>query len=400
MISAPLPANEDERLEALYQLDILDTLEEQAYDDLTLLAAQICDVPIALVSLIDKDRQWFKSHYGLPVHETPRDLAFCAHAIHGDEMFVVSDSDKDERFHDNPLVTGEPHVKFYAGMPLILENNMHIGTLCVIDDHARNLTEKQKKALEALSRQVVSQLELRMKVKELKGLDKTKDEFISMVSHELRTPLTAINGSLALLTNVMSNDVDINNMADIAYRNSQRLLNIVNDILDVARMDAGKFELKIDSVDMLSLINEAVELMKPYVEKCDCEMALQLPPTDFSSLNVMADRQRLLQVMSNFISNAAKFTKANDTIIVSMDMVGSEVCVSVTDHGQGIAKEKSSQVFSRFSQISHCENTKMPGTGLGLNICKSIIEQHKGRIGFDSKENEHTRFYFCLPIVE
>lgn len=162
----PLLDNEEERLRALERLDILDTLEEQDYDDLTFLAAQLCDTPIALISLVDDKRQWFKSHHGLDVRETPRDFAFCAHAIHGDELFIIEDSDNDERFYDNPLVTSKPHVKFYAGMPLYIDNKYPIGTLCVVDDHARKLSEKEKKALEALSRQAVNQLELRLKVKQ------------------------------------------------------------------------------------------------------------------------------------------------------------------------------------------------------------------------------------------
>ncbi len=135
MISAPLPANEEDRLRCLDELQILDTLEEAAYDDLTFLAAQICDTPIALVSLVDRERQWFKSHYGLDAHETPRNLAFCAHAILTDQTLVIEDSLRDKRFFDNPLVTGAPEVKFYAGAPLILRTNLEFGTLLVQVTH-------------------------------------------------------------------------------------------------------------------------------------------------------------------------------------------------------------------------------------------------------------------------
>jgi signal transduction histidine kinase len=167
MLAAPIPDNETARINKLYELNILDTLEEQAYDDLTFLAAQICDVPIALISLIDRDRQFLKSHYGLDVNEMSREIGFCPHAILDDEVTIVEDATKDERFYDNPLVTSGPKVKFYAGAPLIFSNDLRLGTLCIIDNKARTITPTQQKSLEALARQVVSQFELRQSVNEL-----------------------------------------------------------------------------------------------------------------------------------------------------------------------------------------------------------------------------------------
>ncbi len=160
-MKARLPTQEAERLAALREYDVLDTPSEQVYDDITALAAFICDVPIALISLVDEDRQWFKSKVGLNVDETPRDVSFCAHAILESTMTVVRDARRDARFRDNPLVTGAPGMRFYAGVPLITPEYHEIGTLCVIDHQPRDLSQVQQKTLEALGRQVVVQLELK-----------------------------------------------------------------------------------------------------------------------------------------------------------------------------------------------------------------------------------------------
>jgi len=398
MKCADIPDNEKERLQKLKELGILDTLEEQAYDDLTHLAAQICGTPISLVSLIDENRQWFKSHHGLGATETPREYAFCAHAILDDQLFIIEDADHDERFHDNPLVTAEPYVKFYAGVPLVLDSNIHVGTLCVIDNHARKLDEQQKQSLEALARQVVSQLQLRLKLKEMEQLDHAKDEFLSMVSHELRTPLTSLKGSLGIIKH-MSTDLDAQTdaMLDIAVRNADQLLVIVNDILDLAKMEAGKLEMHFETLDAKALLQQALELNKSYIEQCGCHGVLKIAD-EMSGTMIKGDKQRLLQVISNLLSNAAKFSPEGDEIMLSLAKSQSQVRISVTDHGNGIPQDQQVLLFKKFHQLGKAGNQKLPGTGLGLNICKHIIQAHQSEISFTSSPG-CTEFYYSLKEI-
>jgi len=160
-MSFPVPKNEAKRLKVLWDYDVLDTVPEEIFDDLTELAALICEAPISLISLVDEDRQWFKSKVGTSLQETSRDVSFCAHAITGQGLFVVPDATRDSRFSSNPLVISDPKIRFYAGAPLVTPDGYALGTLCVLDTKARKLRSDQKKAMELLARHVATQLELR-----------------------------------------------------------------------------------------------------------------------------------------------------------------------------------------------------------------------------------------------
>jgi GAF domain-containing protein len=166
-MKAPLPKNEAQRLKVLWQYDVLDTVPEEMFDDLTDLAAHICEAPIALISLVDEKRQWFKSRTGISVREMDRDISFCAHAILQNGLSIVADAAKDPRFKDIPLVTGPQKIRFYAGMPLKSPDGYALGTLCVLDKAARQLNPDQKRALRVLARHVETQLELRRHTREL-----------------------------------------------------------------------------------------------------------------------------------------------------------------------------------------------------------------------------------------
>jgi GAF domain-containing protein len=201
MMKASVPHNEKERLADLYQYDILDTAAETEFDELVVMASRICNAPVSLISLIDADRQWFKARIGIEADETPRDMAFCSHGILNGELFIVPDATRDERFAGNPMVTGEQGIRFYAGVPLKTEAGNNLGMLCVKDTIPRNLNEEQQQALKILGKQVVKQLELRLKNKELERIAAAQKRIISIMAHDVRSPLSSIIGLFNLYEN-------------------------------------------------------------------------------------------------------------------------------------------------------------------------------------------------------
>jgi diguanylate cyclase (GGDEF)-like protein len=201
-MSAPLPLNETARLDALRRLNILDTLPEVSYDDLTHLAAFICSTPMASITLIDSDRQWFKSRVGMASTETSRSVSFCAHAILQDDLFVVPDAMRDLRFSKNPLVLGDPNIRFYAGMPITTTEGFTVGTICVIDRLPRELPEENRIALRVLGRQVAAHLQIRQQLEDLKLADARR----SLIEQKLRVSQTRLRAANTRLRELATTD--------------------------------------------------------------------------------------------------------------------------------------------------------------------------------------------------
>ena len=199
-MTIPLPENEIDRLKALRRYQILDTLPEKDFDDITSLASYICDTPIALITLLDETRQWFKSKAGLAIQETSRDVAFCSHAIVQDEMLIVKDALADDRFAANPLVLADPNIRFYAGAQLTTPDGYNLGTLCVIDRKPRELTPEQIAALQALARQVAMLLEFRRVANSLQLASKAHEELIAELQEAL-TRIKTLEGIIPICTN-------------------------------------------------------------------------------------------------------------------------------------------------------------------------------------------------------
>ncbi len=676
MISPPLPLYETERLASLYRLAVLDTPGEERFDRITRLASRALGVPIALVSLVDANRQWFKSCVGLEASETGRDISFCGHAILGQDTFVIPDTLLDPRFADNPLVTGEPHIRFYAGQPLADLDGLNFGTLCIIDQQPREFSESDRQTLRdlgtwaaqelnvvqinqavqtvreseartqalleelrdqkeftsnllqhsavatvvinadhqvmlwnqavedltgvkaqavlgtnrhwsafypqprltladiivdqiyqelsglysnyyqlprsdrnalhaegwycnlngkdrylvfdaqpvfdresklvaavttmqdytdrklaqeeiqnqrdfaqqvmntmgqglavtnaagafeyvnpafahmlnysaeslvgqssytlvaaedaALARQASERrlsgettlIEVRLRrsddslvdvlisgvprgragkgagtisvitdLTERKKVERLKTEFISTVSHELRTPLTSIRGSLGLVTGGLVGEIpaEARAMIEIAHKNSERLVRLINDILDIEKIASGKMEFQLRPLELLPLIETALAANRSYATQYG--VTFELLETTRPDVQVQADPDRLTQVITNLLSNAAKFSFPGGTVRLTVEPQGEGVRVSVSDNGPGIAPEFQNQIFQRFAQADASSTRQQGGTGLGLSISKAIIESMNGTLGFQTVLGQGTTFYFDLPCL-
>jgi len=405
-----IPQNEPDRLEALRRYEVLDTLPEQDYDDLTQLAAHICETPIALVSLIDADRQWFESRVGLDAEETPRDISFCGHVVADRQALVVADATRDERFADNPLVAGAPDIRLYAGIPLITPSDHYIGTLCVIDMEPRELDDTQLAALERLSRQVINQLELRLKLKQLgeareevnlaleaaQRASLAKSQFLANMSHELRTPLNAIIGYSEMLAEEAEDEGESKTVGDLTrIRNSgKHLLRLINDILDVSKIEAGRFEVDLQDFDAAPLVREAAAVIEPAMQRKGNTLVVRIAAEVSASMH--SDPQRLTQCLLNLLSNAAKFTE-NGEVELSVEPATND-CIdfSVTDTGIGLSNEAQARLFQRFEQIESGIQ-RQEGTGLGLSLSQDLARMMGGEISVESEEGHGSTFLLRLP---
>lgn len=393
VIAPQSPPDEARRLSLLQSYRILDTGPEQAYDDFTRLAADICGAPIAMISLIDRDRQWFKASVGLPVSEAPREQAFCAHAIVDNQVLVVRDATADTRFEGNPLVVGEPNIRFYAGAPIVTETGHGLGTLCVLDRVPRELTDSQLGSLRALSRQLMTQLELRRTMGLLLEAERAKKAFVANVSHELRTPLTSIRGALALVRDAEPDlDVDSRELLSAAHRNANRLLVLVNDLLDLERVGSGDLAVVKNDCELGDAIQRAVETIRPIAR--DAGVTVVSPAT---SIRLIADENRLMQVVINLLANAVRFSPQGGTVTVGVTTDGGPVRVTIDDQGPGVPAEFRQEIFEPFKQVEGSAAHKKGGTGLGLAISQAIVKEHGGVLDVGDAPGGGARFWFDLP---
>lgn len=393
----PENITEQQRINALRKLKILDSGREKEYDDLVELAAMICNTPIALISLIDENRQWFKSSIGMDVCETELRFSFCNHAIKFEgEIFEISDARTDDRFKDNPFTFGEKPVIFYAGVPLRYNENFVLGTLCVIDHEPRLLTDLQRKALTNIAHQVVKLFEMRNNNNGLRETQKLLREknsqlknFAGVVSHDMKMPLASMILTIDMLKTKYASILDesgmdyLRNLKGSAFK----LSDYVTNILAHYESDAITEENSLERFEINDLLEDIVEMLDI---KEDCEI-------NFPKKNqkIYCNRIALEQIFLNLIGNAIKYNDKHN-IVIDLQVEEDEVYYhfTVRDNGMGIPKEEQHKIFDLFSTAAEKDRRGHKGNGIGLSTVKKLIHNLGGSIDLQSEVGKFTSFHF------
>lgn len=395
-----IPKNDKDRLNALWSYQILDSAPEKDFDDIVKLASEICHTPISMITLVDKERAWFKAKIGIDAdfHETTREVSFCAHAInHPNDTFVISNAIEDDRFKTHPHVTHDLKVRSYAGVPLVDPNGFALGSLCVVDFEPRNLDDFQLLALEKLANQVIKLLELRKRNTQLLEnhntlLNKYKDleQFASVVSHDLKSPLNNIMMLTKLLQDTNSERLDSDGieMLDYIYKSSEELKKLVDAILIYYKYDNEN----VDSTEKIRL-NDFVEYVIGILDiKSDYQLILPKTNHKFHSNKIA-----LGQILFNLIGNSIKYND-KEKVVITVDFSENTdfQIIGVSDNGIGIAPENLSKIFNIFENLGKSDRYKQTGTGIGLSTVLKMIQKLQGKIEVDSVLGEGTTFKIFL----
>ena len=393
----PIPPNEAERLSILEELDILDSLPEESFDRITRIASHMFGTPIALVSLVDEARQWFKSRVGLDVAETPREHAFCAHAILRPEVMVVEDAQADRRFASNPLVTGNPNIRFYAGAPLVVEEDIRLGTLCVIDQKPRALTPESKTCLTDLAALVVDELMLRKNLVVLAEAHRSlleKNEELERFSHAVAHDVAAPLRHAAMFCDQMREDhgkelsagaLEVLSRVEQA---TQRGASMVRELGRLSLLERPE-QLQRDSIDPEAMLKEIVADVQRLSDRPDSKVEL-----DVQTNSVLAHETYLREILTNLVQNAFKYAGNTPHVDITVSKDGEAgYRFTVADHGPGIAEKHRERIFNPFHQLNPSSGQ---GSGFGLALVRKLVDAHLGRIWVEETPGGGATFCFTL----
>ena len=401
MKAPSIPENEVERLEELARLGIIDTPYEEEFDDIVKLASKICETSISTITLVESSRQWFKAKVGLEARETARDISFCGHVITTNtDLFEVEDALKDETFFDNPLVTGNPNIRFYAAVPLISTNGFRLGTLCVIDSKPKSLTKDQIFALKVLGTQVMKLLELRILNRELEEQRKKQQQqlemqnkIISIIAHDVRGPVASLKNIIELTNNNILSEAEARDLTIMAEKQLDGTLILLSDLLEWGQMQfEAKTHIHLEKIHLHSLVAEKIKHFEVQTSLKGNKL-INLVDAD---LLFSSDINAVRFILRNLISNANKFT-SNGAISIYAHKCDNKILITVNDTGIGMTEHEINKIFDTETKYTTLGTNKEKGTGLGLTLSKDFAKLLNGSLTVESEHGKGTTVSIELP---
>ncbi len=394
---APVPENDEERVKALrrYVPEGTSPQHDEAIENLARLASEFCDVPIVFVNLIDENAMFQQACFGHKGQTTNRTDSFCQFTIMQDDIFEVQDTHTDSLFRNNPYVTSDFQLRYYAGAPLKTPDGYNIGSLCLIDQQPNALTTSQKRALRTLADEVVSRMELRALNHKLDKENQSKDELMRIVSHDMRNPLMGIVGFAEYLYQE-AEDEEKKEIYGIMEDAGKHMLGIVNVMLNSEYLRNETFRLNRKQVDVAALTHDVITFHKSFALLKEQQIELDIP----DKLLFKLDPERWKHIIGNLLSNAIKFTPRQGRISVTLNLDrsnGRTLVLQVQDSGMGMTDEQIKGLYSG-DKSHHRKGTEGEETsGLGLLLIKKSVELHRGKVDVESNPVKGTLFTIQIP---
>ncbi|MEQ8857545.1 MAG: GAF domain-containing sensor histidine kinase [Pseudomonadales bacterium] len=394
------------RLRALESTRLLDSGPEESFDRFTRLAGAMLGAPVSLVSLVDRDRQYFKSHFGLgepwaTQRETPLSHSFCQHVVRSRQPLVISDAENDDRVRGNPAIE-DLGVRAYLGVPLLGVRNQVLGSFCAIDNAPRQWRAEDVRMMQDLGAAVMREIELRSLSAEalsglvtLQELENQRDEMVHMLVHDLRNPLTSLLAGLDMLEILPGITGQQSKYIERARNGGQAMLEMISEILVVSKSEAGRLELQRTLIDPSGLIEDSVDLLAQLAQSAGVNVTTH--HADLAPFS--GDLAKLQRVLANLIANALAHTPRGGHVDVSVmpNAEGGAAVFTVADSGVGISQADLGRIFDKFEQ-AHLTVGRERSTGLGLTFCRTVVEQHGGRIWAESEPGQGASFAFTVPF--